>query len=70
MVSQRRSFGTTWHNRIIKRMLELYEKLDGARIERERSVIRHQNSATDRQYTAPHVRVVCADRKSLLAEGV
>ena len=34
---------------LVERMLELYEWLAGARIERERTVIGHQISATDRQ---------------------
>jgi TaqI-like C-terminal specificity domain/Eco57I restriction-modification methylase len=34
---------------LVKRMLELHERLAGARIERERTVIGHQISATDRQ---------------------
>jgi len=40
------------HDRIVglvERMLELHERLAGARIERERTVIGHQISATDRQ---------------------
>jgi len=34
---------------LVERMLELHERLAGARIERERTVIGHQISATDRQ---------------------
>ena len=34
---------------LVGRMLELHEKLAGAKIERERTVIGHQISATDRQ---------------------
>ena len=34
---------------MVARMLELHEKLAGARIERERTVIGHQIRATDRQ---------------------
>ncbi len=41
-----------WHDRmvgLVERMLALHERLAGARIERERTVIGHQISATDRQ---------------------
>ena len=34
---------------LVERMLELHEKLAGAKIERERTVIGHQIAATDRQ---------------------
>jgi len=34
---------------LVERMLELHERLAGAKIERERTVIGHQISATDRQ---------------------
>ena len=38
-----------WMVDLVERMLELHERLAGARIERERTVIGHQISATDRQ---------------------
>lgn len=34
---------------LVERMLELHERLAGARIERERTVIQHQIEATDGQ---------------------
>lgn len=43
---------TARHDRmvgLVERMLELHERLAGARIERERTVIGHQISATDCQ---------------------
>ena len=49
---------------LVGRMLELHEKLAGAKIERERTVIGHQISATDQADRQPRLRALRPHRRS------